>query len=291
MRPRISTAEENGPPPIAAGTLYPGKVMHQRLRPFGHRFSYSVFSILVDVDRLDELAGMSRLLGVNRAGPVSFHERDHTEEEGETLRQMGNRLLAQAGLPRPPARLLLLAYPRLFGYVFNPITVWFAYGEGGELLALIYSVRNTFRERHSYVAPVQDGELGPAGIRQTRAKLFHVSPFINMDARYDFRVQPPGKVVRLRIHESEEGAPLLAATFSGEARPLNDRNLLTCLARFPLMTLKVTAAIHWQALRLWLKGARFHRSPPPPPLASFADKSEVREERARGDTSVGGLRG
>ncbi len=261
MSSRVTTMAANGGPPDQAGTLYPGKVMHQRLRPFGHRFTYSVFSLLVDVNRLGELAGMSRLLGVNRPGILSFRESDHVEREGETLRHYADRLLAQAGLERPAHRILLLAYPRVFGYVFNPISVYFAYGEDGSPVALIYAVRNTFGECYSYVAPIREGELGPAGIRQERAKLFHVSPFIGMKARYHFRILPPGRTVRLRIHETEGGEPLLAATFHGNAKLLSDGALMACLARFPLMTLKVIAGIHWQALKLWLKGARFHPSP------------------------------
>jgi uncharacterized protein len=262
-RERITTTDANGAPPDAAGTLYPGKVMHQRLKPFGHRFSYPVFSLLVDIDRLDEMGRMSRLLGVNRAGPASFQERDHVENEGETLRQFVDRLLADAGLSEPAARVLLLCFPRILGYVFNPISVYFAYDETGALIALMYAVRNTFGGRHTYVAPVLPGEESPAGIRQERGKAFHVSPFIGMDARYHFRVLPPGRTVRLRIHETEENAPLLAATLNGEALSLSDTHLARCLARFPFMTVKIVAAIHWQALKLWLKGAPFHKSPLP----------------------------
>ena len=270
-RTRITTTAANGPAPRDAGTLYIGSVMHQRLRPFGHRFSYSVFSLLVDVDRLPELAALSSLLSVNRPGIVAFNEKDHVEREGETLRQYADRLLGEAGLERPARRVLLLAYPRILGYVFNPISVYFVYDDRDELAALIYAVRNTFGERHSYVAPVLEGECDPAGIRQTRAKKLHVSPFMEMDARYHFRILPPGKVVRLRIHEEAGGQPCLAATFTGRAERLGNASLAGCLFRFPLMTLKVMCAIHWQALRLWLKGATFHKSPPPPPLASFRD--------------------
>lgn len=272
---RTTTVAANGPPPEAAGALYVGTVMHARLKPFGHRFAYRVFSLLVDIDRLGELDGMSRLLAVDRPGAVSFHQRDHVGQEGETLRGFVDRLLAQAGLEEPARRVLLLAYPRIFGFAFNPISVYFAYGAGDMPLALIYAVRNTFGERHCYVAPVLAGEAGPDGIRQTRAKIFHVSPFIGMDARYRFSILPPGRAVRLRIDETEAGEPLLVATFSGEARTLTDANLAACLARFPFMTVKVIAAIHWQALKLWLKGARFHRSPPPPPAASFRDEDAV----------------
>ncbi len=261
----------NGPPPRAAAVLYAGEVMHARLKPFGHRFVYSVFSILVDLDRLPELGRMSRLLSVNRRGLASFWESDHTEREGETLRTYVDRLLADSGMTERAARILLLAYPRIFGYVFNPISVYFAYDAANAPIALIYAVRNTFGERHAYVAPIEPGELSPAGIRQMRTKLLHVSPFIDMGARYQFRILPPGKSVRLRIHETERGEPLLAATFTGQARPLGTASLAVCLLKFPLMTWKIIAGIHWEALKLWLKGARFRRSPEAPAPASYRD--------------------
>lgn len=270
MDRRITSMAANGPPPQASGTLYPGKVMHQRLKPFGHRFSYAVFSLVVDVDRLDELGRMTPLLGVNRAGPASFHESDHADD-GEGLRAFADRLLAEGGLAEPAARILLLAYPRVFGYVFNPISVYFAYDRADRLVALIYSVRNTFGERHTYVAPVGPGELSDSGVRQTRRKRFHVSPFIGMAARYHFRILPPGKSFRLRIHETEAGEPLLAATFSAEAVDLSTTALARCLLKIPFMTWKIMAGIHWEALKLWLKGARFHKAPPAPAPVSHDD--------------------
>jgi DUF1365 family protein len=272
---RITTLAGNGPPPQAAAVLYPGEVMHARLNPFGHRFAYGVFSLLIDVDRLGEAGRMSRLFSVNRANLVSFRESDQSERPGETARQFADRLLADAGLEERPARVLLLCYPRILGYVFNPLSVYFCYDAEGALIAAIYAVRNTFGERHTYVAPVLAGELSEAGLRQTRRKLFHVSPFIGMDARYHFRLMPPGETVRLRIHETENGEPVLAATFVGNRRPLDDRTLAGCLLKFPLMTWKIMAGIHWEALKLWLKGAKFHRSPPAPATASFRDAGEM----------------
>ena len=276
MDDRITTMAANGPPPDAPGTLYPGQVMHHRLKPFGHRFTYTVFSLLVDVDRLDELGRMTPLLGVNRAGPASFRESDHADN-GETIRAFADRLLAEAGLAEPAARILLLAYPRIFGYVFNPISVYFAYDRAGRLVALIYSVRNTFGERHTYVAPVAPGEVTDSGVRQTRRKLFHVSPFIGMGARYHFRILPPGKAIRLRIHETEAGEPLLAATFSGKAAELTTSSLARCLLKIPFMTWKITAGIHWEASKLWLKGARFHKGPPAPAPVSHNDSVALSE--------------
>lgn len=268
---RITSMTENGPPPKAAGVLYPGEVMHARLKPFGHRFTYSVFSLLVDLDRLDEVDRLSPLLSVNRRNILSFQESDHVERPGERLRDFADRLLAEAGLEQPAARILLLAYPRMLGYVFNPISVYFAYDASDRLIAVIYGVRNTFGERHIYVAPIKPGELTEAGLRQTRTKIFHVSPFIDMGTRYHFRILPPGRTVRLRIHETEKDEPLLSATFAGRARALGTASLAACLLKFPLMTMKVMVAIHWEALKLFAKGARFHRSPNPPALASFRD--------------------
>ena len=269
---RITTMTENGGPPDAAIALYPGEVMHARMKPFSHRFTYRVFSLLIDLDRLAEAGRKSPLFAVNRPGLVSFHEADHAEIEGEGLRAMADRLLAQAGLNAPAARILLLAYPRMLGYVFNPLSVFFAYDADGRLLAAIYRVRNTFGERHSYVARVEEGQLSEAGLRQERTKIFHVSPFIPLGARYHFRILPPGKAIRLRIHETEAGEPLLAATFVGEGKPFTTVSLLAALGRTPLMTWKVVYAIHWQDLKIWLKGATFHTSPPPPEPVSFHDQ-------------------
>jgi uncharacterized protein len=276
-RARITTLTQNGPPPDSAGVLYAGEVTHRRLKPFGHRFTYGVFSLLVDLDRLDELGRLNPLFSVNRPNLASFHESDHVERKDETVRAFADRLLRDAGLRERATRILLLAYPRIFGYVFNPISVYFAYDAGGALIAVIYAVRNTFGERHSYVAPIEAGELTEAGLRQTRTKIFHVSPFIDMGTRYHFRVLPPGKVVRLRIHETERDEPLLAATFAGEARSLQSFALAACLLKFPLLTWKIIAGIHWEALKLRLKGAHFHSSPPPPKPASYRDEGATLE--------------
>ncbi|MGE0499969.1 MAG: DUF1365 domain-containing protein [Rhizobiaceae bacterium] len=273
---RITTAEENGPPPDAACTLYPGEVMHARLKGPLNRFAYKVFSVLIDLDRLDEAGRLSALFSVNRPNLASFHDRDHVDRQGETVRAHSDRLLAEAGLGRPH-RVLLLCYPRIFGYVFNPISVYYCYDRDGGLVALIYAVRNTFGQRHAYVAPIEPGEAGPAGVRQVRTKIFHVSPFIDLGARYHFRVLPPGRVVRLRIHETESGQPLLSATFVGEARPMTTAALAACLLKFPLLTWKIMAGIHWEALKLWLRGARFYRSPPPPKPASYRDEGAALE--------------
>ncbi|MBX4940864.1 DUF1365 domain-containing protein [Rhizobium binae] len=265
---------ENGPPPHAAAALYVGDIMHQRMKPFGHRFRYRVFSLLVDLDGLQKAGRLSALFSVNRRNLVSFHEQDHADAGGATLRAYADRLLAEAGLERAE-RILLVCYPRILGYVFNPLSVYHAYDGDGVLVAMIYEVRNTFGERHSYVCPVGHGEMCESGLRQSCDKLFHVSPFIGMTARYHFRMLPPGKQIRWRILETDSDGPLLSATFSGRQMPLTSASLLRLTAHIPLLTIKVVAGIHWEALKLWLKGARYIARPTPPPDVSIHRPREL----------------
>jgi DUF1365 family protein len=240
----------------AAAALYFGDVMHARLKPIGHRFSYRVMSLLVDLDRLDVADRQSRLFGVNRAALYSFNEADHGERDGSALRIYAQRCAAERGIDLTGGRVVLLCYPRLLGYTFNPLSAYFCYRADGELALMIYEVRNTFGDIHAYVLPVKPGESSDAGVRQAQEKLFYVSPFIGMAMRYHFRVSPPGDSVKLRILETDRDGPLLAATFNGRRRALTTAALLRSFCSLPLVTLKIVGAIHWEALRLWLKGVR-----------------------------------
>ena len=244
-----------------AAALYVGDVMHARLKPMGHRFSYKVMSLLIDLDRLDDADGQSRLFGVNRAALYSFHESDHGPRDGSPLRPYVQRVAAEHGVDLTGGKVLLLCYPRLLGYTFNPLSVYFCYEASGALAMLIYEVRNTFGDIHSYALPVKPGELTDAGVRQEHDKLFYVSPFIEMAMRYQFRVVAPGENVKLRILESDADGPLLAATFSGKRRALTSAALTRTFAALPFVTFKIIAAIHWEALRLWLKGAKLVARP------------------------------
>ena len=237
-------------------SLYFGEVMHARLKPRAHRFSYRVMSLLIDLDRLEEADGQSPLFGVNRAALYSFHEADHGERDGSSLRAYAHRRAAEQGIDLAGGRVLLLCYPCLLGYTFNPLSVYFCHKACGSLALIIYEVRNNFGEMHSYVLPVRSGERSAAGIRQTQDKLFLVSPFVEMAMRYHFRISPPGDEVRLRILETDRDGPLLAATFSGRRARLTTSALLWSFVALPLVTLKIIAAIHWEALRLWLRGVR-----------------------------------
>jgi DUF1365 family protein len=246
-----------------AAALYFGEVMHARLKPMGHRFSYRVMSLLIDLDRLGEADRQSALFGVNRAALYSFHEADHGRRDGSPLRAYAQRCAAKHDIDLTGGRVWLLCYPRLFGYTFNPLSVYFCYRADGALALLIYEVRNTFGDIHAYVLPVKPGEISAAGIRQQQDKLFYVSPFVEMAMRYHFRISPPGESIKLRILETDREAPLLAATFHGRRRALTTRALLRAFFALPLVSLKIVAAIHWEALRLWLKGARLVPRPNP----------------------------
>lgn len=235
--------------------LYRGHVMHMRLTPFHHRFRYRVFSMLLDVDRLEETLAPLRLMALDRFGLMAFHRRDHAARDGSDLRHWVEAELSRNGLPRP-ARIWLLCFPRILGYVFNPLSVYFCEDEGGDLSAVVYEVKNTFGDQHTYVLPADQGRDG--AVRHGTDKAFFVSPFIGMDQSYRFTFRRPTDQLALKIRQHGPDGPWLIATQNGRRRPLSDRSLLALWLAHPAMTLKVFAAIHWQALRLWLKGARFH---------------------------------
>jgi uncharacterized protein len=239
-----------------AAALYVGKVMHARLKPVGHRFSYRVMNLLIDLDRLEVADRQTPLFGVNRRALYSFHEADHGPRDGSSLRDYAQRRASEHGIDLYGGHVLLLCYPRLFGYVFNPLSVYFCYQASGQLALVIYEVRNTFGDIHAYVLPVNSGDISPAGIRQEQDKRFYVSPFIEMEMRYCFRLVAPRERVKLRILETGSQGPLLSATFNGRRRALTTGELLRSFFSLPAVTLKIIAAIHWEALRLWLKGVR-----------------------------------
>jgi DUF1365 family protein len=247
----------------APAALYFGDVMHARLKPMGHRFSYRVMSLLLDLDRLDEADRRTPLFGVNRAALYSFRESDHGPRDGSSLRAYAQSCAVEHGIDLTGGRVLLLSYPRLLGYTFNPLSAYFCHSADGTLALIIYEVRNTFGDIHAYVLPVRPGERSDAGIRQEQDKLFYVSPFLEMPLRYHFRVSPPGPTVKLRILETDTEGPILAATFNGKRRALTTAALIKSFLSLPLVTFKIMAAIHWEALRLWVKGARLVPRPPP----------------------------
>jgi DUF1365 family protein len=246
-----------------ASALYLGKVSHQRLRPLRHRLAYRLYSLLLDIDELPVLHRRLRLFSLDRFNLFSLHQRDYGDGDGTSLRRYVDARLSDAGLETGGA-IRLLTMPRILGYAFNPLSVWFCHRRDGGLEAILYEVNNTFGDRHSYLIRV-DGQTGV--IRQACAKRMHVSPFLGLDMSYSFRVEPPsidapGLSMTVTAHDAE--GPVLVALQTATRRPLDDAALARAFFTHPLLTFAVIGAIHWEALRLWIKGARFHRRPEPP---------------------------
>ena len=237
--------------------LYFGDVVHHRHKPKVHALRYRVFSMLLDLDELETLNGTLKLFGHNRRAVFSMHDADHGIGERDELKAWAEGHLRKADLWSAGMRISMLCYPRIFGYVFNPLTVYFCRSAEGELRAILYEVCNTFHERHTYVIPARADEA--RAVRHECAKEMYVSPFVGMDCRYRFRITPPGETVLIAINEVDAEGPLLFASFSGKRQPLTDRTLLEALVAYPLMTVKVMGAIHWEALKLWWKGVPVHR--------------------------------
>jgi DUF1365 family protein len=242
--------------------LYLGSVMHQRLRPRRHRLRYHVFSLLLDLDELDGLAARLRLFSRNRFNLFSFFDRDHGDGSTEPLRAQIERQLTAAGIEPDGGAIRLLTMPRVLGYVFNPLSVYFCYRQTSALTAIVYEVNNTFGERHNYLVPVSADGTGT--IYQECAKRLFVSPFIGMDTTYSFRVIPPQSRVGVAITGRDADGPIIVASLFARRAPLNDTGLALASVTYPLLTLKVIAGIHWEALRIWLKGVRLHDHRPAP---------------------------
>lgn len=245
-----------------ASALYAGSVMHVRLKPRRHRLAYRIFSLLLDLDELDALDRRLRLFSRNRFNIFSFHDGDHGGYGAGSLKAQVEGLLVSAGLEPDGGPVRLLAMPRLLGYAFNPLSIYFCHRRDGALLALLYEVNNTFGQRHSYLIPVAAGAKFP--LRQRAEKQFYVSPFMDMDLTYAFRIRPPGDEVHVSILASDAEGPVLSAVHHAARRPLDDRELARAFAAYPFLTLKVMAGIHWEALRIWIKGIGLRRRPPAP---------------------------
>lgn len=233
-----------------------GTVMHRRLRPKVHQLTYRLFALLLDLDRVGETSARLRFLSVDRFNLLSFRSRDHGDGSNVPLRQQAETMLARAGIARP-ASIHLFAMPRLLGFAFNPLSLWFCAGRDGRLSAVIYEVHNTFGERHFYVAPASGGTIE----RHSAAKAFHVSPFLPMDLDYRFRLRAPGDTMMLGIEVSDAAGPKLVAVQWMKRRPLSDRAIIHATLAMPLMTVKVVAGILWEAAKLWAKRIEVYRHP------------------------------
>lgn len=232
--------------------IYVGKVVHTRLRPRRHKLRYSVFSCLFDCSRLEALADRSAFFSFNRFNLFSLHDRDHFDGGG--IGKNLDRIAARHGYSGRIGRFMMLCYPRLLGYAFNPLTVYFGLDAAGTVCLTVYEVRNTFGERHIYTLPAKPDSRGL--IAQACDKEFYVSPFNAVEGRYLFRVTTPSEKIAVGVALTTDEGPLMTAHFTGARAPLTDRHLLSATLRTGWMTVKVIAGIHYEAAKLWLKGLR-----------------------------------
>ncbi len=247
----------------AAAEILSGSVMHSRLRPVAHRFAYRVFFLRLRLSALD--ASGNALFSINRFNLASFHFRDHGARDGTHPLVWIRALLAREGVTGlEDGEVWLQCFPRVLGYVFNPVSFWFCHDRGGRLRAVLAEVCNTFGERHAYLLahpdarPIEDADTLDA------RKAFHVSPFLAVAGSYAFRFFHTGGVRVSRIDYRDESGPLLLTSITGRAATLNASRLALAFAAHPFMTLGVMLRIHWQALRLWAKRVPVFAKPSPP---------------------------
>jgi uncharacterized protein len=249
--------------------LYVGDVMHKRLRPRVHQLGYDIYSMLIDLDELPTLHQRLRLFSVDRFNLFSFHSRDRGDGSATPLKTQVEHRMRQAGIEPDGGSIRLLTMPRLLGWAFNPISVFLCHRLDGTIVAILWEVDNTFGQRHGYLLPAQASAEGI--VRQSCDKVFYVSPFVEMEMHYAFRLKLPGERFAMTIGVRDADGLLLTARQRAGRRELSDSALLRAFLTIPFNTIKVVAGIHWEALKLWVKGIAIVPRPPPPaePVSCF----------------------
>ena len=232
--------------------MYEGIVVHKRLKPKAHRFSYKACCFLFDLSELQAIDKNCILFSYNRWAPISFFDKDHGSKDGKNVLKWVGEQLHEANVSKKVDKVKLLCFPRVFGFVFNPLSTYFCYDKTGMLFAILYEVSNTFKESHTYILPVNPRKT-PV-IRQSCTKQLYVSPFIEMETDYHFRLVPPANKVSIVIRQDDRSGALLAASFVGKKKEFTFINIVNCLIQYPFLTVKVILGIHWEAFRLFLKG-------------------------------------
>ena len=233
--------------------IYNGTVIHKRHKPKTHFFKYSVFSLLLDLSELELLNDKIKFFSFNKFNLISFFEKDHGNRDGTSLVNWVKNYLKKNQIETENIKIKLLCYPRIFGYVFNPLSVFFVYDKNEKLVSILYEVKNTFGEQHTYVFRV-DNENNL--IQNNCSKKFHVSPFIEMDCIYFFKILKPGERLSIIIDQYDPTGKILFASQDGNKANLTGKELIKSYLKHPLMTFKIISAIHFEAFKLWIKGIK-----------------------------------
>ena len=235
-------------------SIYNGTVIHKRFKPKTHFFKYSVFSLLIDLSELDYLNNEIKFFSCNKFNLVSFYEKDHGNRDGSSLVSWVKKNLEDNNINSEKVKIKLLCYPRILGYVFNPLSVFYIYNENEKLVSILYEVKNTFGEQHTYIFKVDsDQNL----YQHNCSKKFHVSPFIEMNCKYFFRLLKPGEKISVIIDQYQTDEKILYASQDGQRVDFNTKELIKSYLKHPLMTFKIISAIHFEAFKLWIKGIKF----------------------------------
>jgi DUF1365 family protein len=239
---------------IKNSSIYNGTVIHKRFKPKVHFFKYKVFSLLIDLSEINLMDKNLNLFSYNKFNIVSFFDIDHGPRDGSSIKDWVIKNLNKNHISTKNINIKLLCYPRIFGYVFNPLSVFFIYNKNSNLISILYEVKNTFGEQHTYIFRVKKNKNL---IQHKCKKKFHVSPFIEMNCVYFFKTLKPNKKISVIINLFDQKGKILYASQDGKKKFLNNKNLLKSYLSHPLMTFKVILAIHYEALKLWKKVIKF----------------------------------
>ena len=234
---------------IKNSKIYTGKVIHKRFKPKEHYFKYNVFSLLIDLNELEEINKYIKVFSYNKFNIISFYDKDHGDRDGSSIKLWVKKNLRNIGIMTEDISIKLLCYPRIFGYVFNPLSTYFIYNKNTELISIFYEVKNTFGEQHTYIFKAQDEKT----VQNKCKKKFYVSPFIEMDCEYHFKTLNPREQLSVVINQNDKDGKLLFASQDGVSKDFNNKNLILSYLTHPLMTFKIIGAIHYEAFKLWVK--------------------------------------
>ena len=229
--------------------IYTGKVIHKRFKPKEHYFKYNVFSLLIDLNELEKINKYIKFFSYNKFNIISFYDKDHGDRDGSSIKLWVKKNLRNIGIMTEDISIKLLCYPRIFGYVFNPLSTYFIYNKRSELISIFYEVKNTFGEQHTYIFKAQDEKT----VQNKCKKKFYVSPFIEMDCEYHFKTLNPREQLSVVINQTDKDGKLLFASQDGISKDFNNKNLILSYLTHPLMTFKIIGAIHYEAFKLWAK--------------------------------------